>query len=157
MPRVLQLSRIFFFIPWPWLCMLCVLGNIRAYKSQELPRMVLKHCWLKWKGCCPLPIASKWDDNWKSLLREPNTVDGQAGRCLSFCTDLFCTHVLTWWMWQRLGLWSWGIGDTNCSEGLEACLCACIWRKESMSAVGKSNSWEVRIYQEKPEGKAEDG
>lgn len=32
---------------WPWLCMLCVLGNIRAYKSQELPRMVLEHCWLK--------------------------------------------------------------------------------------------------------------
>lgn len=24
-----------------------------------------------------------------------------------------------------------------------------------MSAVGKSNSWEVRRYQEKPEGKAE--
>lgn len=38
---------------------------------------------------------------------------------------------------------------------LEACLCACIWRTERMSAVGKSNRWEVRRYQEKPEGKAE--
>lgn len=49
LPRLLELSRIFFFIAWPWLCMLCVLGNIRANKGQELPWVVLEHYWLKWK------------------------------------------------------------------------------------------------------------